>query len=118
MKFLLDTDEIDLVEIAPGITIRVMSGDDHMMGLVEVAPHAQMPRHSHQHEQSGFVMQGAVTFTIGGSTKTIRQGENYLVPPGVEFSLVGSDEWSVFLGIFDGYEVPTINQRAKEKGAP
>lgn len=117
MKFLLDADDIEQEEIAPGITIRVMSGEDHMMGLVQVAPHAELPRHVHEHEQSGFVMQGAVVFVIDGKTQTVRQGESYLVPAGVAFSLVGSDELSVFLGIFDGHEVPTINEYAKDKGA-
>lgn len=86
-----------------------MSEEGHTKGLVEIAPNAVMPKHSHGHDQSGFVRQGAVEFTISGVTRIVRQGESYFIPGGVEFSLVGSDQWSVFLGIFDSRETPNIN---------
>ncbi|MDA1228045.1 MAG: hypothetical protein O3A33_08810 [Chloroflexi bacterium] len=50
MRFLLDTDDIERREPAPGITVRVMSEEGHTKGLVEIAPNAVMPKHSHGHD--------------------------------------------------------------------
>ena len=117
MKVFVDLDKVERAELAPGITVRFMLQDNLTTGLVEVAPNAVMPRHRHEHEQSGLVLQRAVTFTTGGNTKAIRQRENYLMPPYVEFGLIGSDELPAFPGIFDGREVPTIDRSTSDKGA-
>ncbi len=95
-----DASEVDRNEIAPGVTIRTMWGDKVMMSLVETAPHAVVPNHTHPHEQAGLVLQGEVDFTIGGETKRVKQGEAYLIPGDVPHSLVGSDGWSLALDIF------------------
>jgi len=71
-----------------------------MMSVVEVAPKAVVPNHTHPHEQAGLVLQGEFEFTIGGETKWMKQGEAYIIPGGVAHSLVGSDGWSLILDIF------------------
>ena len=43
---------------------------------------------------------GEFEFTIGGETKTLGQGDAYVIPGGVEHSLVGNDGWSLALDIF------------------
>ena len=71
-----------------------------MMSMVEVSPRAVVPNHTHPHEQAGLVLQGEFEFTIGGETKWVRPGDAYVIPGGVEHSLVGSDGWSLVLDIF------------------
>lgn len=100
MKFFVDLDEVKQAEMAPGITVRFMSQDNLTTGLVEVAPNAAMPKHVHAGEKSGVVIEGELDLTIGGETRTVHQGDVFLVPGGAEISFVGSDESSVFLIIF------------------
>jgi quercetin dioxygenase-like cupin family protein len=77
-----------------------MWGDKVMMSMVEIAPNAVLPPHKHPHEQAGLVLEGEFDFTIGGETKRLGPGEAYIIPGGVEHSLVGSDGWALALDIF------------------
>jgi quercetin dioxygenase-like cupin family protein len=40
-------------------------------------------------------------FTIDGEKIVVNQGDAYFIPVGVEISPIGSDEWTVYLGIFN-----------------
>lgn len=98
--YFIDPAKVKRRELAPGITLRTMWGEKIMMSVVEIAPKAILPPHSHSNEQAGMVLQGEFDFTIGGETRTIRQGESYIIPGGVEHGLVGSEGWSMALDIF------------------
>ena len=100
MSYFLDPSTVKRKELAPGVVLRPMWGDKIMMSMVEVAPKAVVPMHTHPHEQAGIVLQGAFEFTVGGETKQLRQGDAYIIPGGVEHTLVGSDGWSLALDIF------------------
>jgi quercetin dioxygenase-like cupin family protein len=77
-----------------------MWGEKVMMSLVEVAPGAVMPLHSHPHEQTGIMMQGEFEMTIGGESRVLRPGDAYVIPGGVEHGVKGSEGWSLALDIF------------------
>ena len=100
MSYFYDPSEIKRKELAPGVTLRPMWGEKIMMSVVEIAPSAVVPNHTHPHEQAGIVLQGEFEFTIGGEAKTLRQGDTYIIPGDVEHGLVGSDGWSMALDIF------------------
>jgi len=99
-RFFIDPNEIERRELAPGITLRIMSGQNIMMSMVEIAPKAVLNPHSHSNEQGGIVLQGEFEFTIGDETKTLHAGDAYMIPGGVEHSLVASDGWALCLDIF------------------
>ena len=100
MAYFYDTSEVERRELAPGITLRPMWGDKIMMSLVEIAPNAEVPRHTHPHEQAGLVLQGEFDFTIGGETRRVKQGDAYVIPGGVEHHVVGAKGWALALDIF------------------
>lgn len=100
MKIFVDMDQVKSAEMAPGIIAKFMLQNSLTTGLVEVAPNAVMPKHSHSGEKSGVVMQGSLDLTIAGETKTVSQGDVFLVPGGAEISIVGSDVTSVFMIMF------------------
>ena len=87
-------------EIAPGVTIRTIWGEKVMMSMVEIGPHGIVPNHSHPHEQAGLMIQGEFDMTIGGETKRLKAGDAYVIPGGVEHSVVGLEGWSLALDIF------------------
>lgn len=100
MSYFVDPSEVKRRELAPGVALRTMWGDRIMMSVVEIAPRAVVPPHQHPHEQAGLVLHGEFEFTIGGVTKRVKQGDAYIIPGGVEHSLVGSDGWALALDIF------------------
>jgi quercetin dioxygenase-like cupin family protein len=100
MSSFIDPSEIERRELVPGITLRIMWGDKVMMSMVEVAPHAVLPAHTHPHEQAGLVLEGNFEFTIGGEKRDLGPGDAYIIPGGVEHSLIGSDGWALALDIF------------------
>ena len=100
LKYFLNPSEVERRELAPGITLRIMWGEHIMMSMVEIAPKAVLPAHSHANEQGGVVLQGEFEFTIGDEKKTMRSGDAYMIPGNVEHSLVGSDGWSLCMDVF------------------
>jgi quercetin dioxygenase-like cupin family protein len=87
-------------EIFPGVRIHTTAGEKMMLSLVEFDPHAVVQPHSHPHEQMGMLLEGELTFTIGGQTKTIRPGEMWRIPGGVVHSAVAGDKPVKALDVF------------------
>lgn len=100
MSYFVDPSAVARMELAPGVYLRTMWGEKVMMSLLEVAPAAVVPLHTHPHEQAGLVIQGEFDMTIGAETRRIRQGDAYVIPGGVEHGVVGSRGWALALDIF------------------
>ena len=71
-----------------------------MLSIVEIAPRAVVPIHSHPHEQAGVMLQGEFDLTVGGETRRMKPGDAYVIPGGVEHSVLGSDGWALALDVF------------------
>ena len=56
--------------------------------------------HSHPHEQMGLLLQGELTFTIGGNTKKILPGDMWRIPGGVVHGCVAGDMPTVAVDVF------------------
>ncbi|MHC1550762.1 cupin domain-containing protein [Phyllobacterium sp. K27] len=65
----------------PGVRRRIMAYLDEMM-MVEVLfeKNAVGSLHSHPHIQASYVAQGRFEVTIDGVTKTLEQGDSFIVP--------------------------------------
>jgi quercetin dioxygenase-like cupin family protein len=100
MSYFFDSSQIKRREIAPGVTIRTLWGERVMINILETAPHAVVPNHSHPHEQAGMMLQGEFDLTIGGETKRLKPGDAYVIPGGVEHSVLCADGWTLALDIF------------------
>jgi quercetin dioxygenase-like cupin family protein len=82
------------------VRITVVSGEKLMLSRVELVPGSVVPEHQHPHEQFGFVVEGEATFTIGGETKLLRQGDYYAIPGGVQHRVDVGDTGAVCMDIF------------------
>ncbi len=100
MSYTHDLSAVPSRELAPGVLLKTMWGDKIMLSLVEIAANAEVPEHSHPHEQAGMVLEGEFDFTIGGETTRVKKGDTYIIPGGVPHSLVANDAPSVALDIF------------------
>jgi len=70
--------------VLPGMKIRTFWGEEHLLSLVELDANTVLPRHSHPHEQSTYILEGELDFEVGGETQRVRAGEIVIIPGGVE----------------------------------
>jgi len=81
------------VEAAPGVQRRVVScGSDVMVVQFRIGAGAEVPAHSHPHEQVGHVVSGRMQFRIGDEVRELGPGEGYAVPGGVVHGALGVTE--------------------------
>jgi quercetin dioxygenase-like cupin family protein len=61
-------DEVETTEVAPGVHLaQTVVGERMSVQSVYIEPGASVPRHSHPHEQTGYLSAGALTFLVGAS---------------------------------------------------
>jgi mannose-6-phosphate isomerase-like protein (cupin superfamily) len=75
--------EIDLP--IEGIRGWLLQSDDKQVVFFDIQPVGKVPPHSHC-DQWGLMIEGEMSLTIGGETKTYRKGDWYYIPAGVEHS--------------------------------
>jgi quercetin dioxygenase-like cupin family protein len=78
------------IEAVPGVFRRVLAcGDDIMIVQFNIAAGAEVPAHTHPHEQVGHVVSGRMHFRIGDEVRELGPGDGYSVPGGVTHGAVG-----------------------------
>lgn len=87
-------------EVAPGVRIRTFWQSEMLLSYVDLDAHAVVPSHSHPHEQCGTVISGEATFIIGGEERTLRAGDCYMIPGGIEHEVRVHDAPAVVLDVF------------------
>jgi quercetin dioxygenase-like cupin family protein len=83
-----------------GVAIRTYWGERIMLSHVNLAPDAEVPSHSHPHEQAGVVLDGELILTIASETRTLREGEMYIVPGNMTHSARGGPAGCTILEVF------------------
>ncbi|HKV44021.1 MAG TPA: cupin domain-containing protein [bacterium] len=73
-------------EVAKGVTIKPLAGDHVMLNYVEFVPEGEVPLHSHHHEQLGLIIEGELEMQIGDERRTLRPGDTYVIPGGIQHS--------------------------------
>lgn len=87
-------------QIWAGIQARVINGERITLALVDLEAQNQLQEHHHQNEQLGFIIQGELTFTIGGETRTLHAGDTYSIPSDVPHNAVTGPDGCVVLDVF------------------
>jgi quercetin dioxygenase-like cupin family protein len=93
--------ELHSVEMFSGVTRRTLVSGAHVT-LVEIrlASGAEVPEHTHPHEQAGYVSEGRVTLRFAdGAERTLAVGSSYLIPGG-EPHFVRALEPSTLIEVF------------------
>ena len=72
------------VEAVPGVELSTLaSGSEMSVQHFTIEPGAEVPAHSHPHEQSGFITAGALTFLLAdGEEVTCEAGDSYVLAGG------------------------------------
>lgn len=87
-------------ELFPGVETRITAGHGLMLSVVEFRPGAEVPEHSHPHEQMGLLVSGRLEFTVGGQTRVLGPGDLWRIPGGVPHRVVALEGPAVALDVF------------------
>ena len=81
-----------------------------MLSYLEMDAEAEVPLHSHPHEQAGMLLKGKLQLTIGDETRVMEPGSMYLVPGGVPHRAVAIDGPVLVLDIFSPIREDYVRQ--------
>ena len=95
-----DVKDLPALEILPGCRTRVPYGEHLMLSYLEMDSGAEVPLHSHPHEQGGMLVSGRVELTIGDETRICEAGSLFLIPPNVKHRAVAVGGPAVVLDVF------------------
>ncbi|MEX1018221.1 MAG: cupin domain-containing protein [Litorilinea sp.] len=98
--YFLSPEDRDPKTLFGAVTARTMWGEKMLLSLVELPAHSVVPMHSHPHEQVGIVLEGNPTFIVGGEERTLKPGDMYVIPGGVEHSVLAGDSDGKALDVF------------------
>jgi quercetin dioxygenase-like cupin family protein len=95
----------DLAAIPPqaiwdGLLARAVHGERVTLAVVELAPEATLPEHSHENEQLGMVLRGSLTFRVGDEERVLGPGETWRIDPNTPHSAQTGPEGAVVVDIF------------------
>jgi len=73
------------LDALPGIQRKTLAhGKNTLMTEFLLQQGSQLPRHSHPHEQTGYLVKGRMRLTIGTETFDVGPGDTWCVPGDVE----------------------------------
>ena len=93
-------EDVRSFELADGVTGRPLFGEGAMLNLIEFGPGAEVPLHSHPHEQLGIVLRGMQALVVEGEPRELGPLEGYVLPGGVEHSAYCGPEGALVLDVF------------------
>jgi quercetin dioxygenase-like cupin family protein len=93
-------DELDKIEMVPGLNFQPVLGDKLMVNFVHFAPHTEAPLHWHDEEQITFVLDGEFEFEVGGEKRVVRRGEAIVIPPNVPHAARTADSECLEVDVF------------------
>jgi unsaturated pyranuronate lyase len=92
-------EDVRPLELAPGVTAQPLFGEGAMLNLLTFEPGAEVPVHSHPHEQLGHVLEGELELTIGPAVYALSRGDAYQIPGGTEHA-ARSEAGCVVMDVF------------------
>ena len=95
----------DLPGIGPqdiwnGVSVRAVHGERITLGVVELEPNAVVPEHSHENEQLGMVLSGALTFRVGDESRELGPGGTWCIPANTPHEVVTGPDGGVVIDVF------------------
>ena len=96
----IDIREVPVIEPVPGCRMRTPFGEHLMLSYLEMDEGAEVPWHSHPHEQGVILIRGRVQLSIGDETRTCEAGSMFIIPPNVRHRAVAVGGPAVVLDCF------------------
>jgi quercetin dioxygenase-like cupin family protein len=104
--------------LAPGYLARAVHGERLTLAVVEVEPGAELPEHGHDNEQLGIVIEGSLTFHVGGETRTLEAGGTWTIPSNTRHRATGGPDGAVVIDVFAPVRTDWREIEAEEPAPP
>jgi quercetin dioxygenase-like cupin family protein len=96
-------------QLLAGVQLKTVAhGQRTLMGKFKLSKDAQIPSHSHPHEQTGVLISGILRFKIGDEDIEARPGDCWCIPGGVEHSVLVLEE-AVVVEVFSPVREDYLN---------
>jgi len=82
----LSLKDIEEKEIVPGYRAKFVHSENMTLGYWDVDQGAELPEHSHPHEQIANVLEGRFELTVDGEPRILEPGMVAVIPGGVPHS--------------------------------
>ena len=82
----IDLKTIIAHEVMPGFRGKFLHSQNVTLAYWDIEEGAQLPLHSHIHEQTVNLLEGCFELTIDGETRQIKAGSVVIIPPNVKHS--------------------------------
>ncbi|NBT39182.1 MAG: cupin domain-containing protein [Alphaproteobacteria bacterium] len=86
--------------LTEGVTTRIFPGDQAMISVVRIEPHARGRLHAHPEEQWGLMLEGSAVRIQDGVEVPVKKGDFWRTPGHMEHGIVAGPEGAVILDIF------------------
>ena len=86
--------------ITAGVTARIVCGDQAMISVVRLEPHAKNPPHQHPEEQWGFLLEGACVRLQGAEEVAMQPGDFWHTPGNVSHGMTAGPEGALVIDVF------------------
>lgn len=74
-------------QVLPGIRMKTLVyGEKSLLVEFHLALGAELPLHSHPHEQSGYLVSGVMELNVAGEVRRLTPGDAWCIPGGLEHS--------------------------------
>jgi quercetin dioxygenase-like cupin family protein len=100
MSYFSDVDELEILQVWDGVTARAVAGEQATLAWVELEPNAIVPEHRHPNEQTGILLRGSITFTIGGEAKQLSPGGMWVIPGDTPHDVAVGPEGAAIVELF------------------
>ncbi len=96
----IDIQSVPEINPVPGCRMRTPFGQNLMLSYLQMDEGAEVPMHSHPHEQGGVLLHGRVELTIGDETRIVESGSLFIIPPNVPHRAVAVGGPATVLDVF------------------
>lgn len=100
MSYFVTRSDCSQHTIFPGVDIFTTAGKNLMLSYVDLQPNSVVELHHHPHEQMGVLLEGELTFTIGGETKRLSPGEMWRISGGVPHGCTAGSNGAKAIDVF------------------
>jgi len=95
----------DIPQLAPlqiwdGVIGRVVHGERVTLAVVELEANSVIPEHSHANEQVGLIIEGSLTFRVGGETSELGPGKAWRILANVPHEVETGPDGAVVIEVF------------------
>ena len=96
----IDRERLPIISPVPGCRLRTPHAKHLMLSYLEMDENAEVPLHSHPHEQGGVLLEGKLQLTIGKETRIVHPGAMFLIEADVPHRAVAIGGPVVVLDVF------------------